>query len=345
MVRTVSVRQVAQLPLYQQCPMGRPVRHQEASKKQGDRLSNDRYRRFNSNCNNNKIGLLGELGWEQSNDTGAEPRRASGTGPSMLRVDNIHLAFGGVKALSGVSVHAERGRITSVIGPNGAGKTSLFNVISGFYKSQQGTVTLDGQSITRLRPSERASCGMSRTFQNIALFHGMSVLDNIKLGAHINLKSGVFSAGFRLARTRNEERELSAAIQRDVIGMLELDAVQHHYVEDLPYGVQKRVELARALVMRPKILLLDEPVAGMNTEEKREMSRFVLDVRKNWNTTVLLIEHDMGMVMAISDHIVVLSFGKPIAAGTPDQVRANPDVIKAYLGTGDDPVAIAMTAE
>ena len=257
----------------------------------------------------------------------------------MLRVDDIHLAFGGVKALSGVSVHAERGRITSVIGPNGAGKTSLFNVISGFYKPQHGTVTLDGQSITRLRPSERARAGMSRTFQNIALFHGMSVLDNIKLGAHTNLKSGVFSAGFRLGAARREERDLSDAIQRDIIGLLELDTVQHHYVEDLPYGLQKRVELARALVMRPKILLLDEPVAGMNSEEKREMSRFVLDVRKDWNTTVLLIEHDMSMVMGISDHIVVLSFGKPIAEGTPDQVRANPEVIKAYLGTGDEAAA------
>ena len=167
----------------------------------------------------------------------------------------------------------------------------------------------------------------------------MSVLDNIKLGAHTNLKSGVFSAGFRLASTRREERELSDAIQRDIIGLLELDTVQHHYVEDLAYGLQKRVELARALVMKPKILLLDEPVAGMNSEEKREMSRFMLDVRKDWNTTVLLIEHDMSMVMGISDHIVVLSFGKPIASGTPDEVRANPDVIKAYLGTGDEAAA------
>ena len=163
--------------------------------------------------------------------------------------------------------------------------------------------------------------------------------------SHTNLKSGVFSAGLRLARTRREEADLAASIQRDIIGLLELDTVQHHYVEDLPYGVQKRVELARALVMRPKILLLDEPVAGMNTEEKREMSRFVLDVRRDWNTTVLLIEHDMSMVMAISDHIVVLSFGKPIAAGSPDEVRANPDVIKAYLGTSDDAGTTAATVE
>lgn len=260
----------------------------------------------------------------------------AGSGPAVLRVEDIHLSFGGLRALSGVSVYAERGLITSVIGPNGAGKTSLFNVISGFYTPRQGSVNLDGQSITHLRPSARASAGMSRTFQNIALFHGMSVLDNIKLGAHTNLKSGVFSAGFGLAWARREERGLADTIQRDIIGLLELDTVQHLNVDDLPYGLQKRVELARALVMRPKILLLDEPVAGMNSEEKREMSRFVLDVRKNWDTTVLLIEHDMGMVMGISDHIVVLSFGRPIAAGTPDEVRANPDVVKAYLGTGDE---------
>jgi branched-chain amino acid transport system ATP-binding protein len=180
---------------------------------------------------------------------------------------------------------------------------------------------------------------MSRTFQNIALFHGMTALDNIKLGAHTNLKSGVLSATLRLPVTRREEAELDAFVRRDIVSVLDLAHVQDSRVEDLPYGLQKRVELARALVMRPKVLLLDEPVAGMNREEKREMSRFVLDVRKNWQTTVLLIEHDMGMVMGISDHIVVLSFGKPIASGTPDEVRANPDVIKAYLGAGDEPAA------
>lgn len=259
----------------------------------------------------------------------------------MLHVDDIQLAFGGVKALSGVSVHADKGKITAVIGPNGAGKTSLFNVISGFYRPQRGKVTLDGEDISGLKPHARAYRGMSRTFQNIALFHGMTVLDNIKLGAHTNLKSGVISAGLRLPLTRREEALLDAEIQRDVIGLLELDHVQHHPVEDLAYGLQKRVELARALVMKPKILLLDEPVAGMNREEKREMSRFVLGVKKDWNTTVLLIEHDMSMVMGISDHIVVLSFGKPIASGAPEAVRTNPDVIKAYLGSVDEPAKTA----
>jgi branched-chain amino acid transport system ATP-binding protein len=254
----------------------------------------------------------------------------------MLHVEDIQLAFGGVKALSGVSVHAERGKITSVIGPNGAGKSSLFNVISGFYQPQSGKVTLDGQDISGLKPSQRAYCGMARTFQNIALFRGMSVLDNVKLGAHTQLKSGFLSAGLRLPLTRNEEAALETYIRQDIIGLLELDHVKHLPVEDLAYGLQKRVELARALVMKPKILLLDEPVAGMNRDEKRAMSRLVKDVQKNSNTTVLLIEHDMSMVMEISDRIVVLSFGKPIASGTPEEVRNNPEVIKAYLGTGDD---------
>lgn len=254
----------------------------------------------------------------------------------MLRVENVQLSFGGVHALSGISVHAEAGKITSVIGPNGAGKTSLFNVISGFYKPQSGTVVLDGEDISNLKPHARAYRGMSRTFQNIALFHGMTVLDNVKLGAHTNLKSGVLAAGLRLPVTRREESNLDLYIQRDIISVLELDRVRNHYVEDLAYGLQKRIELARALVMRPKILLLDEPVAGMNREEKREMSRLVLNVNKNFNTTVLLIEHDMSMVMSISDHVSVISFGRPIASGTPHAVRANPEVIKAYLGGADE---------
>ncbi len=259
----------------------------------------------------------------------------------MLFVEDIQISFGGVRSLSGVTVRADQGKITAVIGPNGAGKTSLFNVVSGFYTPQSGKVMLDGEDISGLKPHARAYRGMSRTFQNIALFHGMTVLDNIKLGAHTNLKSGILSAGLRLPQTRREEAELDRSIERDIVGLLELDHVQHHHVEDLAYGLQKRVELARALVMRPKILLLDEPVAGMNREEKREMSRFILGVKKDWDTTVLLIEHDMSMVMSISDHIVVLSFGKPIASGSPDEVRSNPEVIKAYLGTADEPAQSA----
>lgn len=254
----------------------------------------------------------------------------------MLKVENLQLAFGGVKALDGISLGAEVGKITAVIGPNGAGKTSLFNVISGFYKPSMGSIVLDGEDISGLRPPQRAYCGISRTFQNIALFHGMSVLDNIKLGAHTKLTSGILASGFRLGQTRREEAELASDIQNNIIGLLELDHVQHNMVEDLPYGLQKRVELARALVMRPKLLMLDEPVAGMNSEEKREMARFITDVRDNWGTTVLLIEHDMGMVMGMSDHIVVMSFGRQIAQGTPAEVGSNPAVIEAYLGSGDD---------
>ncbi len=253
----------------------------------------------------------------------------------MLDIQNIQLAFGGVKALSGVSVSADTGKITAVIGPNGAGKTSLFNVISGFYKPQKGRVTLDGEDISSLKPHQRAYRGMARTFQNIALFHGMTVTDNIKLGAHTHLKSGILSAGLLLPITRREEADLEREAA-EVIELLELDKVRNDQVEDLAYGLQKRVELARALVMRPKILLLDEPVAGMNREEKSEMSRFVLRVKEDLNTTVLLIEHDMSMVMGISDAIVVLSFGEPIASGTPDEVRNNPEVIKAYLGSVDE---------
>ncbi|WP_367278324.1 ABC transporter ATP-binding protein [uncultured Alsobacter sp.] len=254
----------------------------------------------------------------------------------MLTVENVQLSFGGVKALTGVSVDAATSKITAVIGPNGAGKTSLFNVISGFYKPQTGRVVLDGEDITAMKPHTRAYRGMSRTFQNIALFAGMTVLDNVKLGAHTRLTGGLIASGLRLPSARRQEEELDHEIRRNVMGLLELDHVQDSYVEDLAYGLQKRVELARALVMRPKILLLDEPVAGMNREEKREMSRFVVDVRDRLNTTVLLIEHDMGMVMGISDHIVVLSFGKPIASGTPSEIGKNPEVIKAYLGGAEE---------
>ena len=273
----------------------------------------------------------------RSSDAFAGPHAASSRGrPAVLKVEDIQLAFGGVKALTGVSVEAQTGKITAVIGPNGAGKTSLFNVISGFYRPQAGRVFLDGEDITGLKPHARAYRGMSRTFQNIALFAGMTVLDNVKLGAHTRLTGGVIANGLRLPRARREEAELDAEIQRSVLGLLELDHVQHNPVEDLAYGLQKRVELARALVMRPKILLLDEPVAGMNREEKQEMSRFITNVRATWNTTVLLIEHDMGMVMGISDHVVVLSFGKPIASGRPAEIRRDPDVIKAYLGGAEE---------
>jgi branched-chain amino acid transport system ATP-binding protein len=249
-----------------------------------------------------------------------------------LDVEGLSLAFGGVRALDDVSLAVEPGSITSVIGPNGAGKTSLFNAISGFYRPKTGRVLLDGADITGTHPPARAKAGLARTFQNIALFRGMTVLDNIKLGRHAHMKTSLFDALFYWGRAQREEMELRAEIERDVIDFLELDHVRNTPVAILPYGLQKKVELARALAMRPRILMLDEPVAGMNREETEDMARAILDVRAEWGVTVLMVDHDMGLVMDISDHIAVLNFGKRIAAGTPETVRANPDVIAAYLG-------------
>lgn len=251
----------------------------------------------------------------------------------MLSVDDIHLSFGGVKALQGVSFEAAPGVITAVIGPNGAGKTTLFNAISGFYKPDRGNVRLGEQDITALRPDRRASLGIARTFQNIALFHGMSVIDNIKLGAHTRLKTGVFEALRYHGRAQTEELELRADLERRVIEFLEIDHIRHAPVTALPYGLQKRVELGRALAMRPRILLLDEPVAGMNREETEDMARFILDVQEEFGTTILLVEHDMHLVMDISAHVVVLNFGRQIASGPPHAVRDDPMVVEAYLGT------------
>ena len=250
----------------------------------------------------------------------------------MLTVKDIHLSFGGIKALQGISFTARAGEITAVIGPNGAGKTSLFNAISGFYPPDRGQVLFDGQDITATRPDQRAALGLARTFQNIALFRGMTVLDNIKLGGHSRLKTGVFGAMAYFGSARAEELALREEIERRVIDFLEIDHIRKYPITALPYGLQKRVELARALAMQPKVLLLDEPVAGMNREETADMARFILDVQEQFGTTVLLVEHDMHMVMDISSHVVVLNFGQQIAEGTPDEVSRNKDVIDAYLG-------------
>lgn len=271
------------------------------------------------------------MGLTMSNEAATGRPRAA-----RLEVENLSLQFGGVKALDGVGLVAEPGSITALIGPNGAGKTSAFNAISGFYKPKTGSVKLDGRDITAVPARERAALGLARTFQNIALFRGMTVLDNIKLGRHAHLKTGVLDALVYFGRARREEMQLREDIERDVIDFLELDHIRNVPVAILPYGLQKKVELARALAMKPRVLMLDEPVAGMNREETEDMARAILDVRDEWGVTVLLVEHDMGMVMDISDHVCVLNFGRRIAAGTPAEVRANEEVVKAYLGSSGD---------
>ena len=256
-------------------------------------------------------------------------------GDTLLKVEEISLSFGGVKAISGVSFDIKEHEIRAIIGPNGAGKSSMLNVINGFYHPQEGRITYRGKTRKQMRPHVAASQGIARTFQNIALFKGMSTLDNIMTGRLLKMNRNLLWQAIYVGPARREELEHRAAVER-IIDFLEIQDIRKTPVGRLPYGLQKRVELGRALAAEPSLLLLDEPMAGMNVEEKEDMCRFVLDVNDEFGTTIALIEHDMGVVMDISDRVVVLDYGQKIADGTPDVVRADQSVIDAYLGVAHD---------
>jgi branched-chain amino acid transport system ATP-binding protein len=253
-----------------------------------------------------------------------------------LEVHDLHLNFGGLSALNGVSLSVKRGEIFAVIGPNGAGKTCILNCICRFYHPDRGRIVFEGEEVNKLAPHRVAHLGIARTFQNIELFQGMTVLDNIKLGAHVHLRSGFLAGGFYLGKAGREEIRLRQEIEEQIIDLLEIQAIRKKIVGTLPYGLQKRVELARALAMKPKILLLDEPMAGMNLEETEDMARFILDINEERGVTIVLIEHDMGVVMDISDRVYVLDFGTKIAEGSPEEIQRNEHVINAYLGGSEE---------
>jgi len=249
----------------------------------------------------------------------------------LLSVDQISLSFGGVRALEDINFDITKKEIFAIIGPNGAGKTSMLNVINGFYHPQQGEIHFKGLHRKQMRPHEAAVQGIARTFQNVALFKGMSTLNNIMSGRNLKMKSNLFWQALYYGPARKEEMENREVVE-DIIDFLEIQSIRRTPVGKLPYGLQKRVELGRALAMEPDLLLLDEPMAGMNIEEKQDMCRFILDINEQYGTTIVLIEHDMGVVMDISERMIVLDYGRKIAEGTPDEIRGNQKVIDAYLG-------------